>query len=93
MPAWCPKGAPKRRKCDALDQRIAKCRSAGAAGGHDAIGSSEYWRVRHRHHLGEMAVKVNTHPANYGKQLLVDPNFYIGQLGELTEEFDTLIQQ
>ena len=41
----------------------------------------------------EMAVKVNTHPANYEKQLLVDPNFYIGQLGELTEEFDTLIQQ
>ena len=41
----------------------------------------------------EMAVKVNTHPENYGKQLLVDPNFYIGQLGELTEEFDTLIQQ
>ena len=32
-------------------------------------------------------------PHNYGKQLLVDPNFYIGQLGELTEEFDTLIQQ
>ena len=41
----------------------------------------------------EMAVKVNTHPTNYEKQLLVDPNFYIGQLGELTEEFDTLIQQ
>lgn len=41
----------------------------------------------------EMAVKVNTHPDNYGKQLLIDPNFYIGQLGELTEEFDTLIQQ
>ena len=41
----------------------------------------------------EMAVKVNTHPDNYGKQLLIDPNFYIVQLGELTEEFDTLIQQ
>ncbi len=41
----------------------------------------------------ETAIKVNTHPSNYGKQLLVDPNFYIGQLGELTEEFDTLIQQ
>ncbi len=39
------------------------------------------------------AVKINTHPQNYGKQLLVDPNFYIGQLGELTEQFDTLIQQ
>ena len=42
---------------------------------------------------GEAALLVNTHPNNYGKQLLVDPNFYIGQLGELTEEFDTLIQQ
>lgn len=41
----------------------------------------------------DMAVKVNTHPSNYDKQLLVDPAFYIGQLGELTEEFDTLIQQ
>lgn len=41
----------------------------------------------------EMATKVNTHPSNYDKQLLVDPAFYIGQLGELTEEFDTLIQQ
>ena len=41
----------------------------------------------------EQALLVNTHPSNYGKQLLVDPNFYIGQLGELTEEFDTLIQQ
>jgi putative spermidine/putrescine transport system substrate-binding protein len=42
---------------------------------------------------GDAAMLVNTHPANYDKQLLVDPNFYIGQLGELTEEFDTLIQQ
>lgn len=36
---------------------------------------------------------VNTHPNNYSKQLLVDPNFYIGQLDVLTERFDTLIQQ
>lgn len=42
---------------------------------------------------GEQALLVNTHPSNYDKQLLVDANFYIGQLGELTEEFDTLIQQ
>ena len=42
---------------------------------------------------GDAALLVNTHPSNYDKQLLVDPNFYIGQLGELTEEFDTLIQQ
>lgn len=41
----------------------------------------------------EEAKNVNTHPSNYDKQLLVDPNFYIGQLGELTEKFDTLIQQ
>jgi len=41
----------------------------------------------------EQALLVNTHPNNYSKQLLVDPSFYIGQLGELTEEFDTLIQQ
>ena len=39
------------------------------------------------------AVNVNTHPMNYPKQLLVDPNFYIGRLDVLTERFDTLIQQ
>ena len=41
----------------------------------------------------EQALLVNTHPSNYDKQLLVDPAFYIVQLGEFTEEFDTLIQQ
>ena len=41
----------------------------------------------------EQAKNVNTHPDNYDKQLLVDPNFYIGQLDMLTERFDTLIQQ
>ncbi|MGB3406244.1 MAG: ABC transporter substrate-binding protein [Jannaschia sp.] len=41
----------------------------------------------------ETAPKINTYPANYSKQLLVDPNFYIEKLGELTERFDTLIQQ
>ena len=39
------------------------------------------------------ALNVNTHPSNYDRQLLVDPNFYIGQLEELTERFDTLILQ
>ena len=41
----------------------------------------------------EAALNINTHPSNYDSQLLVDPNFYIGRLGELTERFDTLIQQ
>jgi putative spermidine/putrescine transport system substrate-binding protein len=41
----------------------------------------------------ESALNINTHPSNYDSQLLVDPNFYIGRLGELTERFDTLIQQ
>jgi putative spermidine/putrescine transport system substrate-binding protein len=41
----------------------------------------------------EEALLVNTYPTNYDKQLLIDPNFYIGQLGTLTERFDTLIQQ
>jgi putative spermidine/putrescine transport system substrate-binding protein len=41
----------------------------------------------------ESALNINTHPSNYDSQLLVDPNFYIGRRGELTERFDTLIQQ
>ncbi len=36
--------------------------------------------------------KINTYPENYGKQLLVDPNFYVGQLDVLSERFDRLIQ-
>jgi putative spermidine/putrescine transport system substrate-binding protein len=38
-------------------------------------------------------LNVNTHSSNYSKQLLVDPNFYIGQLDKLTERFDALIQK
>ncbi|MCP4879181.1 MAG: ABC transporter substrate-binding protein, partial [Gammaproteobacteria bacterium] len=41
----------------------------------------------------EQAKRLPTFPDNFAPQLLVDPKFYIGQLGELTEEFDTLIQQ
>ncbi len=41
----------------------------------------------------EEAMKLPSHPRNFDKQLLVDPNFYIGQLDTLTERFDTLIQQ
>jgi len=43
--------------------------------------------------MAEEALRINTHPKNYDKQLLVDPNFYIGQLDTLTEKFDTLIQR
>ena len=38
-------------------------------------------------------LNVNTHASNYPRPLLVDPNFYIGQLDRLTERFDTLIQK
>ena len=41
----------------------------------------------------EEALKLPSHPTNFDRQLLVDPNFYIGQLDTLTEQFDTLIQQ
>lgn len=36
--------------------------------------------------------KINTLPANYAKQILIDPAFYVGQLDVLTERFDRLIQ-
>ena len=41
----------------------------------------------------EEAKRLPTFPENFAQQLLIDPNFYIGWLGELTEKFDTLIQQ
>ena len=37
--------------------------------------------------------KLPTFPDNYAQQLVIDPSFYIGQLSELTERFDMLIQQ
>ena len=39
------------------------------------------------------ALKVNTHASNIGKQLLVDPNFYVGRLDMLTERFDRIKQK
>lgn len=39
------------------------------------------------------ALKVNTHPSNIGKQLLVDPNFYVGRLDQLTERFERIKQK
>jgi putative spermidine/putrescine transport system substrate-binding protein len=39
------------------------------------------------------ALKVNTHPDNIGKQLLVDPNFYVGRLDVLTERFERIKQK
>ena len=39
------------------------------------------------------AKKLPTFPDNYVQQLVIDPSFYIGQLSELTERFDMLIQQ
>jgi putative spermidine/putrescine transport system substrate-binding protein len=39
------------------------------------------------------ALKVNTHPSNIGKQLLVDANFYVGRLDQLTERFERIKQR
>lgn len=38
-------------------------------------------------------LKINTYPANIGKQLLIDPNFYVGRLDMLTERFDRIKQK
>ena len=88
-----PKGAPNK---DNAMQRINELLSAEAQGrlavtmplGPVNTGAFDTGIIS-----DEQALLVNTHPSNYDKQLLVDPAFYIGQLGELTEEFDTLIQQ
>jgi putative spermidine/putrescine transport system substrate-binding protein len=39
------------------------------------------------------ALKVNTHPRNIDKQLLLDPGFYIGRLEQLTERFERVKQR
>ena len=39
------------------------------------------------------ARKVNTHPSNIDKQLLVDANFYVGRLDQLTERFERVKQR
>lgn len=39
------------------------------------------------------ALKVNTHPSNIDKQLLIDANFYVGRLDQLTERFEQIKQK
>ncbi len=39
------------------------------------------------------ALKINTHVSNVDKQLLIDPNFYVGRLDTLTERFDRVKQK
>jgi len=88
-----PKGAPNKDNAMRLINELLKAKAQATLAVTMPLGPVNTGAFDTGIISDEMAVKVNTHPSNYDKQLLVDPNFYIGQLGELTEQFDTLIQQ
>ncbi len=88
-----PKGAPNKDNAMRLINELLKAKAQATLAVTMPLGPVNTGAFDTGIISKEMAVKVNTHPSNYDKQLLVDPNFYIGQLGELTEKFDTLIQQ
>ncbi len=88
-----PKGAPNKDNAMRLINELLKAKAQAKLAVTMPLGPVNTGAFDTGIISKEMAVKVNTHPSNYNKQLLVDPNFYIGQLGDLTEKFDTLTQQ
>jgi putative spermidine/putrescine transport system substrate-binding protein len=88
-----PKGAPNKANAMKLINELVSARAQARLAKTMPLGPVNSGAFDTGILSNAEAVKINTHPQNYSKQLLIDPNFYIGQLGELTEKFDTLIQQ
>lgn len=88
-----PRGAPNRENAMRLINELIKADAQARLAATMPLGPVNTMAFDVGILSEDEALNVNTHPANYDRQLLVDPNFYIGRLGELTERFDTLIQQ
>ena len=88
-----PKGAPNKENAMKLINELLSAESQARLAKTMPLGPVNVGAFDTGILTADEAKKVNTHPANYGKQILIDPNFYVGQLGVLTETFDTLIQQ
>ena len=88
-----PKGAPNKENAMKLINEMLNAQSQARLAKRMPLGPVNINAFDTGILSPEEALLVNTNPINYDKQLLIDPNFYIGRLGELTERFDTLIQQ
>ncbi|MFM8755658.1 MAG: ABC transporter substrate-binding protein [Limnohabitans sp.] len=88
-----PKGAPNRANAMRLISEMLDARAQATLAKAMPLGPVNVRAFDSGVLTQQEILNVNTHSSNYGKQLLVDPNFYIGQLDRLTERFDTLIQK
>jgi len=88
-----PKGAPNKANAMKLINELLDARAQATLAKMMPLGPVNTKAFDTGILTHEEALLVNTYPSNYTKQLLVDPNFYIGQLDKLTERFDTLIQK
>ena len=88
-----PKGAPNRANAMRLINAMLDARAQATLAKQMPLGPVNAKAFDTGILTPQELLNVNTHPSNYPKQLLVDPNFYIGQLDKLTERFDTLIQR
>jgi putative spermidine/putrescine transport system substrate-binding protein len=87
-----PKGAPNRTNAMKLINEMLSAQAQARLAKAMPLGPVNSGAFDTGILSAEEALLVNTHPNNYSKQLLIDPNFYIGQLDILTERFDKLIQ-
>ena len=88
-----PKGAPNKANAMKLINEMLEARAQATLAKAMPLGPVNVKAFDSGVLTPQEMLNVNTHASNYGKQLLVDPNFYIGQLDRLTERFDTLIQK
>ena len=88
-----PKGAPNRANAMRLINEMLEARAQATLAKAMPLGPVNFKAFDSGILTAQEMLNVNTHASNYPRQLLVDPNFYIGQLDRLTERFDTLIQK
>jgi putative spermidine/putrescine transport system substrate-binding protein len=80
-----PRGAPNRANAMRLINEMLKPDAQARLAKAMPLGPVNANAFRAGILTEEEALQINTHPANIDKQLLIDPNFYIGRLDQLTE--------
>ena len=87
-----PRGAPNRANAMRLINEMLKPEPQARLAKVMPLGPVNVNAFRAGILTEEEALQINTHPVNIDKQLLIDPNFYIGRLDQLTERFDRIMQ-
>ena len=88
-----PRGAPNRENAMRLINELLKPDAQARLAKAMPLGPVNTNAFRSGILTEAEALKVNTHPANVDKQLLVDANFYVGRLDQLTERFERVKQR